>query len=383
MTLTENKFNFVYSVYFVAFMIKKYIFCTLFLKIDKMYSIHDEENLKRILLENWEKTFRYSQIENAIYKNYIKKFDEITTISKVSKTILNNNFFYSCLKLKSNITSDDWQTTKLLFETTDGKFLEAVIMRHLTWRNTLCVSSQVGCPMWCTFCATGKLWFTRNLEFYEIVEQILFASKMLFLEWKNLRNIVYMWMWEPFLNYENVKKSIEIVCSQNKLDFSNRRVTISSCWIVPWIKKFTQDFPQTSLAISLHAATDELRKTIMPCNIMYPLNMLMSTLNEYVAKTNKRVFYEYIMIAWVNDSLENAKDLAELLRGKLAHVNFIPYNSGEWIMDSLMKPTSKSRIKEFQSILSDVWLPSTIRHTMWDDIDAACGQLAMKEILEK
>ncbi|MDD2565585.1 MAG: 23S rRNA (adenine(2503)-C(2))-methyltransferase RlmN [Candidatus Gracilibacteria bacterium] len=344
-----------------------------------MYSIHDEENLKRILLENGEKPFRYAQIENAIYKNYIKKYDEITTISKVSKTILNNNFFYSCLKLKTNITSDDGQTTKLLFETTDGKFLEAVIMRHLSGRNTLCVSSQVGCPMGCTFCATGKLGFTRNLEFYEIVEQILFASKMLYQEGKNLRNIVYMGMGEPFLNYENVKKSIEIVCSQNKLDFSNRRVTISTCGIVPGIKKFGDDFPQTSLAISLHAATDELRKSIMPCNITYPLTMLMSTLDEYVAKTNKKVFYEYIMIAGVNDSLENAKDLAGLLRGKLAHVNFIPYNEGEGDSDSEMKSTSKSRIKEFQNILFDVGIPSTIRHTMGDDIDAACGQLATRE----
>ncbi|EKE27806.1 MAG: Ribosomal RNA large subunit methyltransferase N [uncultured bacterium (gcode 4)] len=344
-----------------------------------MYSIHDEENLKRILIENWEKPFRYAQIENAIYKNFIKKYDDITTISKVSKTILNNNFFYSCLKLKKNITSEDWQTTKLLFETTDWNFLEAVIMRHLSWRNTLCVSSQVGCPMACAFCATWKLWFTRNLEFYEIVEQILFASKLLDSEWKNLRNIVYMWMWEPFLNYENVKKSIEIVCSQNKLDFSNRRVTISTCWIVPWIKKFWTDFPQTSLAISLHAATDELRKSIMPCNIMYPLSMLMPALEEYVAKTNKKVFYEYIMIAWVNDSLENAKDLAELLRWKLAHVNFIPYNEGEGDSESEMKSTSKSRIKEFQNILFDVWLQSTIRHTMGDDIDAACWQLATRE----
>ncbi len=347
--------------------------------LEKMHSIHDEENLKRILVENWEKPFRYAQIENAIYKNYIENYDDITTISKVSKEILKDNFFYTSLKLRKNVTSDDAQTTKLLFETTDWKLLEAVIMRHLSGRNTLCVSSQVGCPMWCTFCATGKLWFTRNLEFYEIVEQILFASKLLSAEGRNLRNIVYMWMGEPFLNYENVKKSINIVCSQNKLDFSNRRVTISSCGIVPWIKKFGDDFPQTSLAISLHAATDELRKTIMPCNIMYPLSLLMPALDEYVAKTNKRVFYEYIMIAWVNDSVTQGKDLAELLRWKLAHVNFIPYNAGEGIMGSDMQPTSKNRIREFQSLLGDVWIPSTIRHTMWDDIDAACWQLALKE----
>lgn len=344
-----------------------------------MYSIHDEENIKKMLLDIWEKPFRYAQIENAIYKNFNEVYDDISTINKQTRELLNNNFFYSSLKVKTNITSPDWQTTKLLFITPDNKYLEAVIMRHLWGRNTLCVSSQVGCPMGCTFCATGKLGLTRNLEFYEIVEQILFATKLLVKEGKNLRNIVYMWMWEPFLNYTNVKRSIDIVCSQKKLDFSNRRVTISTCGIVPWILKFATDFPQTSLAISLHAPNDELRRSIMPVALNFPLDMLMKTLDEYVWLTNKKVFYEYIMIAWVNDSLKEAYELAELLKWKLSHVNFIPYNPWEWEEVKNMKATSKWRIKEFQNILFEVWIPSTIRHTMWDDIDAACGQLATKE----
>lgn len=344
-----------------------------------MYSIHDEENLKRVLIENGEKSFRYWQIENAIYKNFIENYDDISTISKPCRELLKENFFYSSIILKKNVTSSDWQTTKLLFETPDKRYLEAVIMRHLWWRNTLCVSSQVGCPMGCSFCATGKLGFTRNLEFYEIVEQILFAAKMLHLEWKNLRNIVYMWMWEPFLNYENVRKSIEIVCSQKKLDFSNRRVTISTCWISPKILEFAKDFPQTSLAISLHAPTNDLRKTIMPVSINFPLDNLMKTLDEYTRITRNRIFYEYIMIDGINDTLENAHELANLLKWKLAHVNFIPYNPWEWAWWSKMKATSKNKIKEFQKILEIAWVPSTIRHTMWDDIDAACWQLALKE----
>lgn len=343
-----------------------------------MYSIHDEQNLKKILAEFKEKPFRYAQIENAIYKNFIDNFDDITTISKDCREILKNNFFSYSIKLKTSITSVDWQTTKLLFETEDGKFIESVIMRHLSWRNTLCISSQVGCPMGCSFCATGKLWLTRNLEFYEIVEQIYFASKLLSKEQKNLKNIVYMWMWEPFLNYENVKKSIEIVCGQKKLDFSNRRVTISTCGIIPGIEKFGNDFPQTSLAISLHAPNDELRKKIMPVNFTYPLANLMKTIDEYVYKTNKKVFYEYIMIAGVNDSIELAKELANLMKWRLAHVNFIPYNPWEWIAWENMTPTSKTRIREFQKALEEVGIPSTIRHTMWDDIDAACWQLALK-----
>lgn len=344
-----------------------------------MFSIHDEDKIKELLLSIWEKPFRYSQIENAIYKNFIVNYDDITTISKWVRQLLNDNFFFSSLKVIKEITSQDNQTTKILFKTVDDKLLEAVIMRHLWWRNTLCVSSQVGCPMGCVFCATWKLWFTRNLEFHEIVDQIYHAAFLLEKEGKKLRNIVYMWMWEPFLNYENVKKSISIVCNQKKLDFSNRRVTISSCWIVPWIKRFGEDFPQTSLAISLHAPTDILRREIMPVNINYPLDLLMKALDQYVALTNKKVFYEYIMIAGKNDSVENAKELALLLKWRLAHVNFIPYNPWEWIAWDNLKPTSKSMIKEFQKILEEVWIPSTIRHTMWDDIDAACWQLALKE----
>lgn len=343
-----------------------------------MYSIHDEINLKKILEENGEPKFRYAQIENAIYKNFITDFDEISTISKKSKEILKENFFYSCLKIKKIVDSSDDQTSKLLFETEDWHLIEAVIMRHLSGRNTLCISSQVWCPMWCIFCATGKLGFTRNLTFYEIVDQIMFADLYLNKEWKNLRNVVFMWMWEPFLNYENVKIAINTICAKSKLDFSSRRVTVSTCWIVPWIQKIAIDFPQVSLAVSLHAPTDELRKQIMPVENSYNLNELMKALDEYVDITNKRIFYEYIMIEWVNDSLEMAYKLAELLDWKLAHINFIPYNIWEWTIGIDVKPSSDIVIKKFQDIIKKSWITSTIRHTMWYDIDAACGQLALK-----
>jgi 23S rRNA (adenine2503-C2)-methyltransferase len=205
------------------------------------------------------------------------------------------------------------------------------------------------------------------------------AVNILTKEWKILRNIVYMGMWEPMLNYENVKKSIDIATNQKKLNLANRRVTISTCWIVPGIKKFTVDFPQTSLAISLHAPDDEIRKQIMPVNNNYPLSELMKSLDEYTRVTNKRVFYEYIMIQWVNDDLSLAYKLAELLKGKLAHVNFIPYNPWEWSSSDWYKPTSRLIIEKFQKILEKAWIVSTIRATMWDDIDAACGQLANKK----
>lgn len=341
-------------------------------------SIHDEDNIKKLLLDNDEKAFRYSQIENAIYKNFITNYDEMNTLSKKIRDLLKENTFFYSLEVDTLKTSKNGQTTKILFKTKNEEFIEAVIMRHLTWRVTLCVSCQVGCPMWCSFCATWKLWLKRNLETYEILEQIYFAAKLLNDEWNKLRNVVYMWMGEPFLNYENVKKSIEVINNQKKFDLSNRRVTISTCWIIPWIEKFWNDFSQTSLAISLHAPNDEIRAKIMPVAKSYPLKDLMRTLDKYVEKTNKKIFYEYIMINWVNDNIKLAHELGKLLEWRLAHVNFIPYNPWEGTSWEKYTPTPRIIIEKFQSILNHYSVVSTIRATMWDDIDAACGQLANK-----
>lgn len=344
-----------------------------------MFSIHDEEKLRDILKQNKIASFRYDQIENSIYKNFISDFDEMTLIPKDLRKLLKENFFYDSLVLETKKTSSNNQTTKLLFKTNSWEYIEAVIMRHLTWRNTLCVSCQAGCPMACSFCATWKLGLLRNLEFYEIVEQVMYAAKILNQEWSVLRNVVYMWMWEPMLNYDNLKKSIEIITAQKKLNLSNRRVTVSTCWIVPWINKFMLDFPQTSLAISLHAPNDEIRSSIMPVDHTYSLEKLMSSLDEYVKKTNKRIFYEYIMINWVNDNIKLAYELGELLSWRLAHVNFIPYNPWEGSSSDWYKPTPRFIIEKFQKVLESFSIPSTIRATMWDDIDAACWQLANKK----
>lgn len=344
------------------------------------FSIHDELKIKELLEANWEKVFRYSQIENAIYKNYINDFDEMNTLSKKVRDLLKENCFFNSLEVDSLKTSENWQTTKLLFKTTTWEFIESVIMRHLTWRVTLCISCQAWCPMACSFCATWKLWLLKNLEFHEIVEQVYFAAKLLNKEWEKLRNIVYMGMWEPMLNYDIVRDTINFFTNQKKFDLANRRITVSTCWIVPWIKKFTKDFPQTSLAVSLHAPNDEIRKSIMPVDHTYPLADLMKSLDEYVEETNKRIFYEYIMINWVNDNIKLAHELWQLLEWKLAHVNFIPYNAWEGTSSDWYTTTPRFIIEKFQTILQHYWVVSTIRATMWDDIDAACGQLANKKI---
>lgn len=343
------------------------------------YSIHNEAKIKEILKENNFPSFRYAQIENALYKNYITDFQEMKTIPKDMRNLLGENFFVQSLEVDTQKTSSNGQTTKILFKTKNDEFIEAVIMRHLTGRVTLCVSCQVGCPMACTFCATGKLWLKRNLETYEIIEQVYYAAKLLHEEWTQLRNVVYMWMGEPFLNYPHLKESIELITAQKKINLANRKITVSTCGIVPGIEKFTNDFPQTSLAISLHAPNDEIRGGIMPVDHTWPLEKLMKSLDNYVEKTNKRIFYEYIMINGVNDHIKLADELWKLLQGRLAHVNFIPYNAWEGTSSDGYTTTPRFVIEKFQKILAKYWVVSTIRATMWDDIDAACGQLANKK----
>lgn len=342
-------------------------------------SIHDEKQIKELLIENGFPAFRYAQIENAIYKNFITDFSQIETLPKKIRDILKEKTFYQSLIVDTEVTSQNGQTTKILFKTQTGEFIEAVIMRHLTWRNTLCISCQAGCPMACTFCATGKLGLLKNLELHEIIEQVMYAMHILEKEWTSLRNIVFMWMGEPMLNYDRVKEAIHILTNQKKINLANRRVTVSTCGIIPWIRKFTKDFPQTSLAISLHAPNDEIRKQIMPVDHTYPIKDLMESLDEYVAVTNKRIFYEYIMINWVNDHIKLAHELGQLLEGKLAHVNFIPYNAWEGTSSDGYTTTPKFVIEKFQKILQHYGVVSTIRMTMWDDIDAACWQLANKK----
>ena len=350
--------------------------------MDTRTSIHDFPKLKGFFTLQKIPSFRIAQIENAIYKNFISDFSQIETIPKELREKLSAEFFYTSLEVEHEVTSSNGQTTKILFKTQDGLFIESVIMRHLTGRNTLCISSQAGCPMACTFCATWKLWLQKNLALHEIVEQVMYAAQKLHSEGTKLRNVVFMGMGEPFLNYDVVRESIAIFCDQKKFDLSNRRVTVSTCGIVPGIERFGDDFPQTSLAISLHAPNDEIRKSIMPVDHTYSLEKLMESLDRYVEKTNKRIFYEYIMINGVNDHIKLADELGKLLQGKLAHVNFIPYNPGEGT-GGTYAATPRFIIEKFQKILEKYGVVSTIRATMGDDIDAACGQLARKKKEEK
>lgn len=341
-----------------------------------MFSVLDDTKLQELLLHNGEKKYRVGQIHQAIYKDLVESIDDITTLPEQVRKLLKENCFIQSLKNVATAQSANDQSTKVVFETEDHLFIESVLMRHLTGRITLCISSQVGCPMGCAFCATGKMGLKRNLTFYEILDQVLTFQKLLKKEGTGIRNIVFMGMGEPLMNYENVIQAIRILNDPKKLEIGARHITISTCGIIPGIEKLIGEKLQVKLAISLHAPNNELREKLMPINKKYPLKELIKILDTYSAITNKRIFYEYIMLKDINDQDKHARELGKLLKGKLAHVNLIPFNP---IEKTEFLKTDQPRIKSFQSILENYGIPSTVRVSLGDDISAACGQLAKKQ----
>ena len=257
---------------------------------------------------------------------------------------------------------------KYLFELEDGNKIESVLMFH-DYGTSICVSSQVGCNMTCAFCESGRLKKVRNLLAYEIVQQILQIEEDIN---KRITHVVLMGIGEPFDNYDNVLRFVKIINCGKGIDIGSRHITISTCGVIPGIKKFMNEEGQVNLAISLHAPNDTLRSRIMPINKAYPLNELMETIKEYINKTNRRVTFEYIMLDNVNDSEENAKELALLLKGINCYVNLIPYNETENIE---FKRTKEWKIMKFYDILKKNKINVTIRKEFGGSVDAACGQL--------
>lgn len=323
-----------------------------------------------------EKKYRITQIEKALYKEFVQSFDNITTLSKKLRKKLSDEFPFTSLKTKLEKTSTNKQTEKVIFTTHDNHEIETVLMRHLTGRITLCVSCQIGCPNKCLFCATGKLGLKRDLETREIIDQYLHFARKLKKENKKINNIVFMGMGEPFLNYDNVLQAVEILNNPHKIGLGFRHITISTCGIIKGIEKFMQEGIQVNLAISLHAPNDTLRTKLMPINKGNPLKALMKILDKYMQKSGRRIFYEYIMLKKLNDSTKEAQELGKLLQGKLAHVNLIPYNPID--TTDPLKQTPEPEIRKFQKTLEKYGVPSTVRTSLGNDIDAACGQLIAK-----
>jgi len=364
-----------------------------------MYSILDQEKFEEFRKNEKLQPFRIKQIYKNIFKNLIIDFDDMTDLPKDLRWKLKENFYIVSIKATDIL---EWEeTTKINFQTKKWHNFETVLMFHWSkkdqywnvpnWydkslnRLTICVSSQIGCAVWCKFCVTWKLWFIDNLNYLEIVEQILFANAYIKNKfWKKedwtlfkVRNVVFMGMWEPFLNYDNVKKSIEYMLWQDFFSLSKRHITISTSWIISWIKKMIDDKLGIMLAISLHSADEKTRKDIMPIAQKYNLNELMEVLDEYVKKTKNRIFYEYIMIKDKTDTKEQAKYLFNLLKNKSAHINLIPYNENpivEYEMSNMYK------ILDFKTYLEDNWLIVTIRDSLWRELKWACWQLWYEKV---
>lgn len=268
--------------------------------------------------------------------------------------------------------SADEQTVKGLFRLCDGREVEAVLMRHLGRRNTVCVSSQAGCAFRCAFCATGQGGLSRHLTSLEIFEQVLFFDRMLQDPGQRVTNVVFMGMGEPFHNYDSVRNAIAMLCDESALSLARRHVTVSTVGLVPEIERFASEPIAVHLAVSLHAPTNALRSQLMPANDRYPLEELITACRAYAEQTGRRVFFEYILLRDVNDGEAAAIALAKLLQGGSFHVNLIRYNAtpGDPWQGSL-----EEQAQRFHSLLREAGLPATLRYPMGRDIAAACGQL--------
>ena len=338
-----------------------------------MKSIYDLtlEQLKEELKAMGQKPFRAKQIYEWIYVKNVYDFHQMTNLSKELQETLSNHFSDALLTIKEKQVARDG-TTKYLLELEDGGLIETVLMIQ-TYGRSLCVTSQLGCNMGCSFCASGLLKKQRNLTSGEIVKQVLTVMNDLK---ERVTHVVVMGTGEPFDNYDNLCNMIKIINDPKGLAIGARHITVSTCGIVPKIKEFA-DFPyQVNLAISLHAPNDKLRKEIMPIAKAYSLSELMDALNYYIKKTNRRVTFEYILLKDVNDSEENAKELVNLIKGMNAYVNLIPYNATEHLQFSR---SNTLNIAKFYDILKKNNICVTIRREFGSKISAACGQLRSKK----
>ena len=316
--------------------------------------------------------FRKKQIHHAIWGDYISEWSDATTLPKDLLKELEQSLPINIAG--ENFHSTDQQTCKTVIELEDEKKIEPGLMQHKDDRNTICLSTQVGCVMNCSYCATGQMGFSRNLTADEIIMQILFWARYLKKSKRKITNVVFMGMGEPFLNYDNVMKSISIINSPDFFNIGARRISISTCGITEGIKKLANQPLQINLAISLHAPNDKVRNQIMTINKKYSVNKIMVAVDQYVTKTNRKVMFEYLLLKDVNDKPEHARELATLLDNHLYMVNLVKYNPS----NSAFSPTPINKFQKFKSILQVAGINVTERHSFGQDIKAACGQLANK-----
>ncbi|MCX6080007.1 MAG: 23S rRNA (adenine(2503)-C(2))-methyltransferase RlmN [Chloroflexi bacterium] len=339
--------------------------------------IYDLEfsELSNILTTWGQPVFRARQIWTGLYKNFWQSPDEFTDLPKELRDRLAENFRFDILTPSLKLDSSDGLTRKTLFKLQDGRQIETVLMRY-DRRRTICISTQVGCAMGCTFCATGQMGFTRHLSSGEIIAQVMYFAHVLQAENDVVTNIVLMGMGEPFHNYDNTMAAIDRLNDPDGYNFGARRFTISTSGLAPAIRQFASEKRQVNLAVSLHAAEDALRLSMMPVNKKYDLEELIQACREYVETTGRRITFEWALINGVNDTPEQARKLASLLKGLICHVNAIPLNPTNGYEG---KATTRERADAFKQILEQNGIPCTIRIRRGIDIQAGCGQLASRQ----
>lgn len=331
----------------------------------------NRKQLKEALKAMGEPAFREKQIFEWISKG-AQSWDEMTNLPKALKEKLQEKFSFENLSVELEQVSADG-TRKYLLRCPDGEHVEAVFMQY-EYGNSLCVSTQVGCNMGCKFCASTIGGKVRNLKAWEILDEYLVIRRATGLD---INHIVLMGMGEPFDNYDELCEFLERIHDPEGINLSYRNITVSTCGLVPMIRRFGDEYPQVNLAISLHAATQAERALIMPIANKYGIDELMQACKEHEKKTGRRITYEYTLILGQNDSLSHASALADLLSGQLCHVNLIPLNP---VIETGMKGSSREAAQIFASKLEKLGIPATVRRELGSDIDAACGQLRKKQL---
>ena len=328
--------------------------------------------LKNELAELGEKPYRAEQIFKWLYQDKVKSFDDMTNLSLDLREKLKENYTICNFNILKKQESKDG-TKKYLFDVLDGNAIETVLMSY-HHGYSICVSSQIGCPMGCKFCASTGIAFVRNLTSGEIVEQILAVEQDTGVR---ISNVDFMGIGEPLNNYDNVVNAIRIINNPKGLNIGARHISVSTSGLVHAIYKLADENIQCTLSISLHATNNEKRSSMMPVNDAYPIEQLMQACKDYIAKTNRRISFEYALAKDNNDNLEDAKELVKLLHGMLCHVNLIPINK---IENGKYTKSSIENVMKFRDYLNDHGITATIRRELGSDIEAACGQLRRKNL---
>jgi 23S rRNA (adenine2503-C2)-methyltransferase len=354
------------------------------------------DRLTSTLIEMGEKKFRADQVWRAIYYETLSSFDEMSTLSKPFREKLKDTYTFSALEQAMFLTSADKTTSKALYKLHDGELIETVLMRyetdgHRRNRKTACISTQAGCALGCTFCATGQQGFRRNLTVGEIVAQVIEMQRLARAEdeaqmdegkrskgdIQGVTNVVFMGMGEPLANYRNVIAAIRVLNDGQGLNIGARHITVSTVGLVPQILQMIEEELQINLAISLHAPDNATRSQTMPINKRYPVEELIRACHKYADATGRRIFFEYVLLKEQNDSVEQAQKLGRLLNGLHCHVNLIPVNPTK---EGPFERTDLTAAKDFQGGLKQYGIPSTIRMEKGIDINAGCGQLRERAI---